>query len=137
MDWLGALLVIAAITVGIWLGAVLVLWLHRPSRDLAGPALRLLPDTIRLSRRLIADPGTPRGPKVALLLLGLWLASPIDLIPDFLPGIGQLDDLILAAIVLRFVGRRIGADRLHAAWPGTPESYDLLARLLGMRRVAP
>ena len=137
MDWLGSLLVIVAITVGIWLGAVLILWLHRPSRDLAGPALRLLPDTIRLSRRLIADPVTPRGPKVALLLLGLWLASPIDLIPDFLPGIGQLDDLILAAIVLRFVGRRIGAERLRDAWPGTPESYDLLARLLGMRRAAP
>lgn len=132
MDWLAALLALVIVIVFLWLGAVLLIWLHRPTRELAGPALRLLPDTLRLTRRLIADPATPRGPKVALLLLGLWLAMPIDPIPDFLPGIGQLDDVIVAAIVLRFVGRRIGTARLETAWPGTPASFDLLARLLGL-----
>lgn len=136
MDLIVALAFVVGIGAIVWLLLVLVLWLHRPSRELAGPALRLLPDVLRLIGRLLADPATPRSVRAALLFLGAWLAFPIDLIPDFIPGLGQLDDLVVAAIVLRWVGRRLGADRLHADWPGTPQSYDLLMRLIGLPRTA-
>jgi hypothetical protein len=65
-------------------------WLHRPSRSLAGAALRLLPDVLRMLRALVADPATPRRERWLLIGLFAWLASPIDLLPEFLPGIGPL-----------------------------------------------
>lgn len=134
MDVLLAVVALVAAIGVVWALLVVVLWLHRPSRELAGPAVRLLPDVFRLVGRLLADPTTPRSVRAALLFLGAWIAFPIDLIPDFIPGLGQLDDLVVAAIVLRWVGRRVGADRLLAAWPGTPQSYDLLLRLLRLPR---
>jgi uncharacterized membrane protein YkvA (DUF1232 family) len=135
MDLVVALALVIGVTALIWLLLVLILWLHRPSRELAGPAMRLLPDVLRLIGRLLADPTTPRSVRAALLFLGAWLAFPIDLIPDFIPGLGQLDDLVVAAIVLRWVGRRLGPERIEASWPGTPQSYDLLLRLLRLPHV--
>lgn len=134
MDLLASLVLIAALLAVAWLVLVLALWLHRPSRELARPALRLLPDVLRLVGRLLADPTTPRGIRAALLFLGAWLAFPLDLIPDFIPGLGQLDDVVVAILVLRWVGRRLGPERLREGWPGTPESYDLLMRLLRLTR---
>ncbi len=94
------------------------------------PLLRLLPDILRLVRRLLADPTTPRSVRLALIGLGAWILSPIDLLPEFLPGIGPLDDIVVAVLVLRWTARRIGRERLEAQWPGTPDSFKLLARLL-------
>lgn len=124
--------VLAAVVglVCLWIVAVALIWLHRPSRELALPALRLLPEILGLVRRLVADPDTPRSVKLALLGLGLWIASPIDLLPEFLPGIGPLDDLVVAALVLRWTGRRLGRQRLRAAWSGSEEGFALFARLL-------
>jgi uncharacterized membrane protein YkvA (DUF1232 family) len=119
-----------ASVVAIWLLAVLVIWLHRPSRELALPALRLLPDILRLVQRLVADPGTTLGQRAALVGLMVWIASPIDLVPEFLPVIGPLDDLVVTAIVLRWVASRVGRDRLRELWPGPSESFALLERLL-------
>jgi uncharacterized membrane protein YkvA (DUF1232 family) len=130
MEWLAPVLAFLGVTVALWLVAVAIIWLHRPSRELALPALRLLPDILRLIRRLLADPTMPRSSKLMLLGLAVWIASPIDLLPEFLPGIGPLDDLVVAVIVLRRVGRRIGHEELARRWPGTPESFSLLARLL-------
>lgn len=130
MEWPVAIGVLVAAVVGIWLLAVAVIWLHRPSRELALPALRLLPDILRLVRSLLVDAGTPAPVRLALGGLLLWILSPIDLLPEFLPGIGPLDDLIVAALVLRWAGRRVGAERLREKWPGTPESFALLERLL-------
>ncbi len=114
----------------LWVVVVLVLWLHRPSRELALPAVRMLPDILRLIRRLVVDPDTPTGVKLALGFLAVWIASPIDLIPEFLPGIGPLDDIVAAAVILGWAGRRLGRDRLEAAWSGSPESFDIVVRLL-------
>jgi len=127
---LGSLLIVAAVAVGLWVLAVAVLWLHRPSRDLALPALRALPDIVRLTRRLLADPRTPRRHRVALAILVVWLVSPIDLIPEFLPGIGPLDDIVAAAVILGWVGRQTGTSRLRELWPGDPAGFALVARLL-------
>ncbi len=130
MDLVLPLLLLGAILVVLWLGAVAVIWLHRPSRELAGPALRLVPDVVRLVRRLLAEPATPRYIRLVLVGLLVWLVSPIDLLPEFLPGIGPLDDIVVAVLVLRWVARRLGVGHLREQWPGTPESFALLQRLL-------
>jgi uncharacterized membrane protein YkvA (DUF1232 family) len=123
------LVVLAAVT---WLLFATVLWLHRPSRDLVVGSLRMIPDLLRLVRALAADDATPRSARLALGGLLIYLVSPIDLVPDFLPGIGSLDDLIVAGLVLRWVGRRVGSAGLRSHWPGTPAGFEVLERLLGL-----
>lgn len=130
MEWLGGLLVFVAVIVVIWLALVAVIWLHRPSRHLAGEALRLLPDMLRMLRALVADPATPWRERLLLVGLSAWVASPIDLLPEFLPFIGPLDDIVVAALVLRWVSRRLGTEYLRQHWPGTDEGFGLLRRLL-------
>ena len=120
MDLPGSLLIALTILVIAWLILVAVLWLHRPSRELAGPVLRLVPDVARLVRALLGAETTPRSVKVVLGGLLAYLLSPIDLVPDFLPVIGSLDDLIVAAIVLGWASRRIGAETLRTHWAGSP-----------------
>src|ERR687892_1709365 len=130
MDWLRGLLAAVAIVVAIWLVLVAFIWLHRPSRHLAGAALRLLPDVLRMLRALVADPATPRRERWLLIGLFAWLASPIDLLPEFLPGIGPLDDIVIAAVVLRWVVKRLGRDYLRSHWPGSDDGFALVERLL-------
>ena len=115
-----------------WLLLAAFLWLHRPSRELAGAALRLIPDLVRLVRGMLADGRTPTSVRVALAGLLLYLLSPIDLIPDFVPVIGSADDLIISAVVLRWVGRRVGLEDLRGRWTGDPAGFEVLRRLLGI-----
>jgi uncharacterized membrane protein YkvA (DUF1232 family) len=126
------LVVLLVVLVASWLLLIAVLWLHRPSRELVGPALRLVPDLVRLVRSLLADPGTPRPVRVALVGLLAYLVMPLDLIPDFLPGIGSLDDVIIVAVVLRWTARRIGAAGLRSHWSGSDAGFALLCRLSGV-----
>jgi uncharacterized membrane protein YkvA (DUF1232 family) len=93
-------------------------------KDLAG----FLPACLTTVRHLRNDPRVPRRAKVAILLAGLWLLSPIDLLPEFLPIIGPLDDVLVAALALRYAARRVPREVLLEAWPGEPR---LLERLLG------
>jgi uncharacterized membrane protein YkvA (DUF1232 family) len=79
-------------------------------------------------RRLHRDPRVPRRAKVVVALAGLWLLSPIDLVPEFLPVIGPLDDVVVVALALRYAARQVPREVLVAAWPGEPR---LLERLLG------
>lgn len=122
---------IVVLAVG-WLLLLGFLWLHRPSRELVGPALRLIPDLIRLVRALLADRSTPPRVRVALVGLIAYLLSPLDLIPDMVPVLGAADDLIVTAIVLRWAGRRMGIDDLRDKWTGDPEGFEVLRRLLGI-----
>jgi uncharacterized membrane protein YkvA (DUF1232 family) len=131
MDVIMVIVVAFAVAAIGWLVLVAVLLAHRPSRDLAGPALRLAPDLVRLVRSLLADRGTPTSVRVALVGLLAYLLSPVDLIPDFVPVIGSADDLIVAAVVLRWAGRRVGVDGLRARWTGDPAGFEVLRRLLG------
>lgn len=130
MEWLRAILLVIGVVAGIWLMLVALIWLHRPSRHLAGAALRLLPDMLRMLRALIGNPETPRMERWLLIGMFAWLASPIDLLPEFLPGIGPLDDIVVAALVLRFVARRLGRDDLRAHWPGNDDGFAMVERLL-------
>ncbi len=112
--------------VGSW--ALLILLARRlpPGivKDLAG----FLPACLTLVRRLWRDPRVPRRAKVAVGFAGLWVLSPVDLIPEFLPVIGPLDDVVVVALALRYAARRVPPEILFAAWPGQPR---LLERLIG------
>lgn len=97
-------------------------------------ALRLLPDLVRLFRRLAADKTMPTGVRVRLVLLLVYLGSPIDLVPDFLPVIGYADDAVVVALVLRSVVRRSGREALARHWPGTAQGLTLIEQLAGITR---
>jgi uncharacterized membrane protein YkvA (DUF1232 family) len=129
-DWLFGVLTVVTVVIVLWLVLVALVWLHRPSRHLAGAALRLLPDVLRMLRTLVTDPATPRRERWLLIGLFAWLASPIDLLPEFLPGIGPLDDIVVAAVVLRWVTRRLGREYLRAHWTGSDDGFALVERLL-------
>jgi uncharacterized membrane protein YkvA (DUF1232 family) len=98
-----------------------------PLRDLA----RFIPDCLTTIARLRRDPRVPRRAKVAVVLAGLWVASPIDLIPEFLPVIGPLDDVLAVALALRYAARQVPRQVLMEAWPGDSR---LLERLIGPPR---
>lgn len=128
---------LAGVLVGLLLtyGALLlVLW--RSSRVVGASvpwtdALRLMPDLVRLLRRLTADRTLPTGLRVRLGLMLAYLASPLDLIPDFVPVLGYADDALVVAVALRSVLRRAGPQTLERHWPGTPEGLLALRRLAG------
>src|SRR6266545_939938 len=128
-DWLTGLAVAVGLMVASW--GLLILLARRlppgPLRELA----RFIPDCLTTVGRLRRDPRVPRRAKVAIVLAGLWLASPIDLIPEFLPVIGPLDDVVVVALALRYAGRKIPRQVLLDAWPGETR---LLERLLGPAR---
>jgi uncharacterized membrane protein YkvA (DUF1232 family) len=127
-DWLIGLGVAIALTLAFW-AMLLVLARRLPPgilRDLAA----FIPDCVTTIRRLRKDPRVPRRAKIAIVVAGLWVASPIDLIPEFIPVIGPLDDIVVVALALRYAGRQVPREILLAAWPGDPR---LLERLLGKR----
>ncbi len=134
MGVLGAVLLLTLALVLAWLILIAIVWLHRPTRAFAGPALRMIPDLVLLVRSLLADPGTPMGARLALGGLLAYLLSPIDLIPDFIPVLGSIDDVVLSAVVLRWTAHRIGVERLRAHWSGPQSGFELLTRLLGLER---
>ena|SRR5215831_10564782 len=115
-----------------WIALVIAVLLVKPKGNLMTEAIRLLPDLIRLLRRLAADRTNPTGIRVRLWLLFAYLALPIDLIPDFIPIIGYADDAIIVAAVLRSVVRKAGLPAVQRHWPGTPDGFAALAGLTGI-----
>lgn len=104
---------------------LLLLGRRSDARAFAG----FVPDCIVLFRRLLQDPRVPRRRKMLFALLLGYLALPFDLIPDFIPVAGQLDDAIIAAVVLRLVLRASGPGLLREHWPGPRSSLDVVLRL--------
>ena len=115
----------------LWLIVVAVLWVTRPDDRRLRELLRLLPDVVRLVRRLAADRALPAGVRWRLWLLLGYLALPVDVVPDFVPVLGVADDAIVVALVLRSVIRRAGVEAVEAHWPGTPAGLAALRRLVG------
>jgi uncharacterized membrane protein YkvA (DUF1232 family) len=128
-DWWTIPLGIVGGLVLVWAALVAALLLTKPGEYDVKEALRLLPDLVRLIKRLAVDPDTPRGVRIRLALLLGYLALPIDLIPDFIPVLGYADDAIIVALVLRSATRKAGVDALVKHWPGTPEGLSAVQRL--------
>jgi uncharacterized membrane protein YkvA (DUF1232 family) len=122
---------------GVALGCVVLTWLllivlaRRLPPGLPRDLAAFLPDCVTAIRRLRRDPRVPRRAKIAILIAGVWVASPIDLIPEFIPVIGPLDDIVVVALALRYAARQVPRDVLLAAWPGEPR---LIERLLGSQQ---
>jgi uncharacterized membrane protein YkvA (DUF1232 family) len=115
-----------------WVALVLAMVVARPKGQLLKEALRLLPDVLRLLRRLAADRSLPGGVRVRLWLLLGYLAIPVDLVPDFVPVLGYADDAIIVTWVLRSVVRRAGADAVRRHWPGSQDGLDAVWRHAGL-----
>jgi uncharacterized membrane protein YkvA (DUF1232 family) len=124
------LLMVAGALVAVWLAFVLFVAIAKPDDTSLRDALRLLPDVVRLVRRLVADPTIPPRTRWLVWALLGYLVFPIDVIPDFVPGLGYADDVIVASLVLRHVIRRAGMAKVEEHWPGTPEGLAGLQRLL-------
>ncbi len=123
----------------VWVSLVVALWFALPDRTTLRGLLRLLPDVLRLVRRLAADRDLPRGARVRLWLLLGYLALPFDLVPDAVPVLGYADDAVVVALVLRSVARRAGRDALERSWPGTPDGFAAVLALcrIDVRSAAP
>ena len=97
--------------------------------------VRALPDLVRLMARLVGDPLLPRAAKIALAAAMVYLASPIDLIPDFIPLVGYLDDLLVAALLVDGILNWVDRGLVLKYWPGSPDSLERLARAARMLAV--
>ncbi len=125
-DWLIGLGVALVCLVASW--TLLVVLARRLPPGILRDLAAFIPDCVTTVRRLRKDPRVPRRARIAIVIAGIWVASPIDLIPEFIPVIGPLDDVVVVALALRYAGRQVPREVLMAAWPGEPR---LLERLLG------
>ena len=134
MEWWQVLLAVAGSLLALWLVMLAALWSVSRGQDplTVQGALRLLPDMVRLVRRLAGDPSLPRGVRVRLGLLVAYLVMPLDLVPDVVPVLGYADDVLVTALVLRSVVRAAGPDAIDRHWPGTPAGLAAVRRLAGV-----
>jgi len=127
--WLTGLGIAAAVMVASW--GLLILLARRLPEGTAKELARFLPACVTTVRRLRAHPAVPRRAKLAVGFAGLWLLSTIDLMPEFLPVIGPLDDVVVVALALRYAARRVPREVLLEAWPG---DRRIIERLIGPSR---
>jgi uncharacterized membrane protein YkvA (DUF1232 family) len=127
-----ALLIALGVTAAVYVVGVGVLFVVG-RRTAAKELALLLPSLLLLFKDLARDPRVPRRSKALLLLGALWFASPIDLIPEFVPLLGPLDDAVIAALILRHLLRTAGADVVTGYWRGDPATLARLLRLSGRR----
>ena len=131
-QWWSALAGVLGGLLVLWIVLVVGLLLLRPEDLRLGDALRLLPDLVRLLRRLAHDSTLPRGIRLRLWLLLGYLALPFDLIPDVVPVVGYADDAIVVVLTLRSVIRTGGFAAVERHWPGTADGLTVLRRLSGL-----
>lgn len=134
-EWLTVVVSIAGGVLILWGALIAVLWAQARR---AGDTLdwreiaRLVPDVVRLIRRLVADADVPRSVRWTLGALLVYLVLPIDLVPDVIPVIGYADDAIIVALALRFAVRRAGLSAVTHHWPGTDAGLASVLRLVGI-----
>jgi len=127
------LLLALGIAVAAWLLLILLL-VVAGKRTAAKELATLLPNLILLFKDLARDPRVPRGSKWLLGLAAVWLVSPIDLIPEFIPVLGPLDDAVVAALVLRHIVKVAGREVVAEHWRGEESTLDRILRVAGYRR---
>jgi uncharacterized membrane protein YkvA (DUF1232 family) len=115
----------------LWVAIIALLWLLRPKGVPARELVRVVPDVIRLLRSIISDRAAPLDVRVILVGLFVWILSPIDLIPEFIPVLGPLDDVVVAVLALRYARRRMGIADLERRWGGSADGFALVARVVG------
>jgi len=117
--------------VAAWAALVVLLWIVKPRDVRLSELVRIVPDVLRLVRNLIADRTVGWSVRIALVILLVWVVSPIDLIPEFIPVLGPLDDVIVTVLILRFVVRRLGSEALRERWAGSEDGFRVLIGILG------
>ena len=126
--------VILAIAVGlvaVWAIFLVLFWALRPKGVPVRELLGLIPDVLRLLRSVIGDRSAPADVRLVLVGLLAWIVSPIDLIPEFIPVLGPLDDVVVAVVAMRYMRRRVGIEDLRRRWAGTDDGFSLLVRVIG------
>jgi len=132
--WQAALGILGGIVL-LWAVLIALLWREQrrhPERQSLSELLRIIPDVLRLLKRLVGDRAVPIGVRIWLVVLLVYLVSPIDLIPDFIPVLGYADDALMVAIALRFAVRHAGSTAIERHWPGTPQGLSAVLRLAGL-----
>jgi len=125
---------IIGIAVGLlvlWIALLVLFFLLRPRDVPLRELLAVVPDVLRLLGSLIRDESVPADVRLVVVGLVAWIVSPIDLIPEFIPVLGPLDDVVVAVVAMRYVRRRVGIADLEARWQGTPDGFTLLALVIG------
>jgi uncharacterized membrane protein YkvA (DUF1232 family) len=115
----------------LWVALLVVFFLLRPKDVPLRELLAVVPDVLRLLRSLVRDASVPTDVRVVVIGLIAWIVSPIDLIPEFIPVLGPIDDVVVAIVAMRYVRRRVGIPDLAARWEGTPDGFALLLRVVG------
>lgn len=123
--WLQWLIVAMVVVVLSWV--VMILLAKRLPAGMARDLATVLPACVTTARRLRRDPRVPRRVKLAVAIAAVWVLSPIDLIPEFLPVIGPLDDIVVVALALRYAARRVPPEALVEAWPAERRILSRLA----------
>jgi uncharacterized membrane protein YkvA (DUF1232 family) len=127
----GVLVGIVVGLVAVWVILLGLFFAFRPKDVSIREVLGVVPDLLRLLRSIIGDGAAPLDVRLVLVGLTAWILSPIDLIPDFIPVLGPLDDVVVAIVALRYVRRRLGIDDLRRRWVGSDEGFALLVRAIG------
>lgn len=126
--------VIVGVVVGLvvlWVAVLILFWAFRPKGVAVREVVAIVPDVLRLLRSLVGDPAVPLDVRIVLVGLVAWIISPIDLIPEFIPVLGPIDDIVVAVVAMRFVRRRMGVEDLRRRWSGSPGGFELLLRVIG------
>jgi uncharacterized membrane protein YkvA (DUF1232 family) len=123
--WLQWLIIAMIVIVASWV--VMILLAKRLPPGLAKDLATVLPACVTTARRLRRDPRVPRRVKLAVAIAAVWVLSPIDLIPEFLPVIGPLDDIVVVALALRYAARHVPPEALVEAWPAERRILSRLA----------
>jgi uncharacterized membrane protein YkvA (DUF1232 family) len=130
VDLSGLVGIVVAIVL-LWALLLLLFWALRPKGVAVRELLGLIPDVLRLLRTVIGDSSAPLDVRLVLVGLLAWILSPIDLIPEFIPVLGPLDDVVVAVVAMRYVRRRVGVADLRRRWSGTADGFALLLRVIG------
>jgi uncharacterized membrane protein YkvA (DUF1232 family) len=128
---LGLIAGIIVALVAVWAAFLVLFFALRPKGVSVREIVGVIPDVLRLLRSVVGDRSAPLDVRLVLVGLMAWIVSPIDLIPEFIPVLGPLDDVVVAVVAMRYVRRRVGIDDLRMRWAGTPEGFALLVRIIG------
>ena len=126
------LLIALGVAVGVWLVLIVALALAG-RRTHAKELAALLPNLLRLFRGLVSDRRVPRRTKWLLVIGVAWVVSPIDLVPEFIPVLGPLDDAVVAGLILRHVVKLAGREVVEEHWRGDAATLDRIMAIMRVR----